>query len=306
MSHIFDALQRSGAERTGVAYSDVISVVTKVFEGHEEVPNSKSKATVAPIVTEISAFELPTTEEVVQVSNGQTITEFPLVDVHLSRSSKFVVGTEPESLAAEKFRFLGVRLRQLQNTLSIKKVLVTSSIPEEGKSLLSVNLAAVLARRKQRVLLVDGDLRRPVLAEQFGLRRLKGIADWLGGDLDRLDCVYYLQEFDFWLMPAGEPPANPLGLMSQQSLSRLMERASDLFDWIIVDSPPLLPLADTTVWTRVTDGILLVTRVGNTEKPQLLRGLELLKKNKVIGVVLNSCTNPHHENYYRRYSSNPK
>ena len=82
-----------------------------------------------------------------------------------------------------------------------------------------------------------------------------------------------------------------------------MEQASDLFDWIIVDSPPLLPLADTTVWTRVTDGILLVARVGNTEKPQLLRGLELLKKNKLIGIVMNSCTNPHHENYYRRYSS---
>src|SRR3954470_3721010 len=248
MSHIFDALQRSGTERSGVAYSDVVSVVTKVFEGHQEVPNSESNATVASIVTEMSALELPTPEEVVQVSKSQTITEFPLVDVHLSRSSKFVVATEPESLAAEKFRFLGVRLRQLQNTLPIKKVLVTSSIPEEGKSLVSANLAAVLARRKQRVLLVDGDLRRPVLAQQFGLSRLKGVADWLRGDLDGLDCIYHLQDFDFWLMPAGEPPADPLELMSQQSLCRLMEQASDLFDWIIVDSPPLLPLADTTVW----------------------------------------------------------
>jgi capsular exopolysaccharide synthesis family protein len=306
MSHIFDALQRSGTERSGIAYSDVVSVVTKVFEGHEEVPNPESKATVASIVTEMSTLELPTPEEAVQVSKSQTITEFPSVDVHLNRSSKFVAATDPESLAAEKFRFLGVRLRQLQNTLPIKKVLVTSSIPEEGKSLVSANLAAVLARRKQRVLLVDGDLRRPVLGQQFGLGRLKGVADWLRGDLDRLDCIYHLQDFDFWLMPAGEPPADPLELMSQQSLCRLMEQASDLFDWIIVDSPPLLPLADTTVWTRVTDGVLLVTRVGNTEKPQLLRGLEVLKKNKLIGVVMNSCTNPHHDNYYRRYSPSPK
>jgi capsular exopolysaccharide synthesis family protein len=306
MSHIFDALQRSGTERSGVVYSDVVSVVTKVFEGHPEVPNSERNATAASMVTEVPAVELPTPEEVVQVGEGQTLTEFPSADVHLNRSSKFVVATEPESLAAEKFRFLGVRLRQLQNTQPIKKVLITSSIPEEGKSLVSANLAAVLARRKQRVLLVEGDLRRPVLAEQFGLSRLKGIADWLRGDLDRLDCVYYLQDFDFWLMPAGEPPADPLALMSQQSLSRLMEQASNLFDWVIVDSPPLLPLADTTLWTRVTDGILLVTRVGNTEKPQLLQGVELLKKNKLIGVVMNSCTNPHHDNYYRRYSSSPK
>ena len=301
MSHIFDALQRSGTERSGIEYSDVMSVVAKIFETDNESA-TPAKETVASVVSEIPPLELNTTDHVLSIPKSQAVTEFPSVDVRLEQLSKLVVATEPESLAAEKFRFLGVRLRQLQSSTPVKKVLVTSTIPEEGKSLVSANLAAVLARRKQRVLLVDGDLRRPVLAHQFGLGRLKGVADWLRADLPRLDYVYHLEDFDFWLMPAGEPPANPLELMSQRPLNRLMKEASDLFDWVIVDSPPLLPLADTTVWTRVTDGILLITRVGNTEKPQLLKGLEVVKKNRLLGVVLNSCINPHHDNYYRRYS----
>ena len=306
MSHIFDALQRSGTERSGVAYPDVMSVVTEVFETQKHAPKAESRALVASAINEMSPLEIPTPEEVLDGPNCQTLAEFPSVNVRLNQSSRLVVASEPESLAAEKFRFLGVRLRQLQNTLPIKNVLVTSTIPEEGKSFVSANLAAVLARRKQRVLLVDGDLRRPVLAQRFGLNRLNGIAEWLRGDLHRIDCVYHLKDLGFWLMPAGEPLANPLELMSQGTVTSLMDKLKDLFDCIIVDSPPLLPLADTTVWARVVDGVLLITRVGNTEKPQLLQGLELLKKTKLLGVVLNSCTNPNHDIYYRRYSSGPK
>jgi capsular exopolysaccharide synthesis family protein len=185
----------------------------------------------------------------------------------------------------------------------LKKILVTSTIPEEGKSLVSANVAGVLARRKQRVLLIEGDMRRPVLAQQFGLGRLAGLAEWLQDGTQIASNIYHLGGLGFWLMPAGNPPANPIELMQSGRLSELMRQLAPMFDWIIVDSPPLLPLADATVWARVTDGTLLVVRDGITEKARLQRGLEILKKSDLLGVVLNGCTNPSHKTYYHPYSS---
>ena len=85
-------------------------------------------------------------------------------------------------------------------------------------------------------------------------------------------------------------------------LSQLMAQLANLFDWIVVDSPPLLPLADTTVWARLTDGTLLVAREGKSQKRQLQRGLEALKTSDLLGVVLNGCTHSDHESYYQRYA----
>jgi len=280
MSRVFDALQKSGLEQTGVEYPDMVSVATKVFESPTGPHDHEQEAV------------------------GGTREEFPVVEICVPSASRLVFLTEPESLAAEKFRFLGVRMRQLQQNRSIKRVLVTSSIAEEGKSLVSANLAGVLARRKkQKVLLIEGDLRRPTLAHQFGLHHLKGLCEWLQTDSQTVTNVYYLEEAGFWLMPAGHPPSNPLELMQSPRLSALMNQLATVFDWIIVDSPPLLPLADTTEWGRLTDGALLVVREGTTEKKPLQRGLEMLKKADLLGVVLNGSSNTNHRNYYQRYSA---
>ena len=244
------------------------------------------------------AAERPQSEKIAGALDG-----FPSLKVQVAGNSRLVFFTEPDSLAAEKFRFLGVRLRQLQQTRSLKKILVTSTIPEEGKSLVSANLAGVLTRKKQKVLLIEGDLRRPTLARQFGLGRLAGLGEWLQGEPRAVTNIYHLDGPNFWLMPAGDPPSNPLELMQSGRLSQLMEQLSTMFDWIVVDSPPLLPLADTTVWARLTDGALLVAREGKTEKAPLQRGLEILKKSDLLGVVLNGCSSSDYKNYYQRYSS---
>jgi capsular exopolysaccharide synthesis family protein len=306
MSRIFDALQRSGTEQSGIEYPDMVSVATAVFEAPQglqsvEVPESAADA-VGPVVLppqeqdEDAAAELQTRE------NAERVPAFPSLEVSVTPSSRLVFFTQPESLAAEKFRFLGVRLRQMRQSRPLKKVLVTSTIPEEGKSLVSANLAGVLARRKERVLLIEGDMRRPTLADQLGLGHLAGLAEWLQGGLERPSNIYRLQGPGFWIMPAGDPPANTLELMQSGRLTMLMGQLTSLFDWIIVDSPPLLPLADTTVWARLTDGTLLVAREGKTEKRPLERGLEMIKKSDLLGVVLNGCSNTDHDSYYQRYS----
>lgn len=318
MSRIFDALQKLGVEHSGVEYPDLISVVTQVLEVPADTAHVRKEpvsrvaatettdfASTALVTVESPTVDMPTVaaapaREAQQQPLSGILAKFPTLQVRPDPSSRIVAVTEPQSLAAEKFRFLGVRLRQLQKTRTLKKILVTSTIPEEGKSMVSANLATVL-HRKQRVLLVDGDLRRPVLAKQFGLGRLPGIAEWLQGDRRELTNIYQLDPMGIWLFPAGDPPTNPLELMSSAILSELMKKLSELFDWIIVDSPPLLPLADTTVWSRVTDGTLLVARVGKTEKAQLLRGLDVVKKSDLIGVVLNSSEHSDHD-YYQRYT----
>jgi capsular exopolysaccharide synthesis family protein len=283
MSRIFDALQRSGVEQTGIEYPDALSVATKDLEiqGLQELQELSPSA----------PFEI-------------SVEDFPSLEVCVGPASRLLFLTEPESLAAEKFRFLGVRMRQLQQNRPIKKVLVTSTMSEEGKSMVSANLAGVLARRKRhKVLLIEGDLRRPVLAQRFGLDNLEGVAEWLRGDADTVKNIYHLQSPDFWLMPAGHPPSNPLELLQSGRLATLMNQLSPMFDWIIVDSPPLLPLADTTVWQRVTDGALLVVREARAEKAALQRGLEILKKSDLLGVVVNASSDGDRHNYYRRYAA---
>ena len=304
MSRVFDALQRSGVEQSGVEYPDLISVVTEVFEVPKKPPVVSQTAEQLPELDfstiDIAADPLVANEASNKYSNVG-VQEFPTVAVSLTNSSRLVFFTEPDSLAAEKMRFLGVRLRQMQQSRALKRVLVTSTIPEEGKSFVSANLAGILARRKQRVLLIEGDLRRPTLSEQLGLGRLVGLGEWLQGNHSEVSNIYRVEGPGFWMLPAGTPPSNPLELMQSGSLSWLMSQLANMFDWVIVDSPPLLPLADTTVWARMTDGILLVTRQGVTQKRMLERGLETIKKSEILGVVMNGCTDSSVTNYYQAY-----
>jgi capsular exopolysaccharide synthesis family protein len=311
MSRLFDALQRSGTEQSGVEYPDMLSVATAVFEAprSQEVPKVAVEAP-AEEIPMLPAEMLPALESIAQAPQpakvGSSPATFPSLEVSVTPTSRLVSFSQPESLAAEKFRFLGVRLRQIRQSRPLKKVLVTSTIPEEGKSLVVANLAGVLARRKEKVLLIEGDLRRPVLAEQLGLGRLAGLAEWMQSGSETASNIYHLNGPDFCLMPAGEPPAHPLELMQSGRLSALITQLTTLFDWIIVDSPPLLPLADSTVWARLTDGTLLITRQGKTQKGPLQRGLEMIKKSDLLGVVLNGCTDEDQHNYYRRYAPSPK
>jgi capsular exopolysaccharide synthesis family protein len=236
-------------------------------------------------------------------SREDLVGQFQSLPIHLSPDSRLICLTHKESLGAEKFRFLSVRLRQIQQGRTLKKLLITSTIPEEGKSMVSGNLAAVLARKKQqRILLLEGDLRRPVLTARFGLGKLPGLTEWLQNDPGPITSLYRLDESGLWLLPAGKPAENPLELMQSGRLSGLMEQLTEWFDWVIIDSPPVLPLADTSLWMRLVDGILLVAREGVTQKRQLQRGLEILEPSKLLGMVLNSSSNSDHENYYQRYN----
>src|SRR3979411_1740325 len=197
MSRIFDALQRSGLEQTGIEYPDMVSVATEVFEASQ--PQGSVHAVNPHLGPELlsrleSAVSLASATEVSAAPQGVSDApkEFPALEVSVTPASHLVFLTEPDSIAAEKFRFLGVRLRQLRQNRPLKKILITSTIPEEGKSLVAANLAGVLARRKEKVLLIEGDMRRPTLAQQFGVGRLAGLAEWLQSGMQTPSNIYRL------------------------------------------------------------------------------------------------------------------
>lgn len=286
MSHIFDALQRSEAEDTGIETpltESSFSVATKLLEVAERKRRSSGAAVVDQ--PELSDF----------------MDQVPSLPVSILPQSRLVSVGEEQSLGAEKFRFLAVRLRQMRQSRPLKRVLITSTIPQEGKSTVAANLACTLARRKpHRTLLLEGDLRRPTVAQKFGLGPLPGLSEWLRGETTTRN-IYRLEALGLWVLPAGSAPENPLELMQSGKLSPLMEELTACFDWIVIDSPPVLPLADTSIWARMADGILLVTRKNITEKMQLQRGLDALERSKLLGALVNGSTDAAHSDYYQRY-----
>jgi capsular exopolysaccharide synthesis family protein len=323
MSNIFDALQRAESESSG-SEGPRFSLATELLQAAEQKMREADTAepqTRVESSTPTSAAELlraadrkmrsivnqPARIESVEptpaTSSFDELGRCPVLQVFIPADTRLVVVGKEESLAAEKFRFLGVRLRQLRQSRPLKKILITSSIPQEGKSTVAANLACTLARRKQqKTLLLEGDLRRPTLAERFGLGRIPGLCEWLSGQTEGIN-LYRLESLGLWVLPAGAAPQNPLELMQSGKLAPLMTQLETWFDWIVIDSPPVLPLADASMWSRLADGILLVTRKGTTEKRQLQRGLEAIEKSKLLGALVNSSSNAAHTDYYQRYSS---
>lgn len=283
-------------------YPDMLSIATEVFEAPtgpmipEPAPSIVSGAWGEPAVSEPVA---PASVAEPAIKADELTGVFHCVQASFTPESRLVFFTEPDSLAAEKFRFLGVRLRQLQQSRPLKKVLITSTIPQEGKSTVAANLACTLARRRQqKTLLVDGDLRRPSLGKLFGLGKMPGVCEWLQGENGPRSSIYQLEGTRLWILPAGNTPNNPLELMQSRTLPNLLEQLAGWFDWIIIDSPPVLPLADTSIWIRLTDGVLLVARQGVTQRDLLKRGVEALDPSKLLGTVLNSTTKTHESDYY--------
>jgi capsular exopolysaccharide synthesis family protein len=326
MSHIFDALQKSVAEQ---AESEAPSslLATELLETAErKAAAARARIAVAdepgmPMeiaeIAERLKFPLgsPASAAAVMQAAGspEPAREAPIIDqfsqfqtlrVLVPPQSRLVCVTERDSLAAEKFRYLGVRLRQMQQTRLLKKLLITSTIPQEGKSMVAANLACALAQKtQQKTVLIEGDLRRPSVAKLFGLGKIPGISEWLAGEGSARSSIYHLDEPGLWVLPAGNVPRNPLELMQSGRLSALMEQLSSWFDWVVIDSPPVLPLADTSIWMRNADGILLVARQAVTERDHLKRGIEAIDNKKLLGVVLNSSTDTKNNYYYSHYAA---
>ncbi len=292
MSYIFEALQRAEAERSGGSLPKTADSVADLLQKVEQEIDRKQSLSALP------AWAKPGS------SGAETFAPAKVLALALAADSRLVCLTDQGGLAAEKFRVLGLKLRHLREQRALKRIVITSSIPEEGKSLIAANLALNQSRSKiLNTVLIDGDLRRPELARRFGFRRdLAGLSEVLRGERRLSDVVYKLEGSGLWFLPAGVTPENPIELMQSGRLQQLLEQLDTFFDWIIIDTPPVLPLADTRLWMKLVDGVLLVTREGMCEKKQLERVAEIIDRSTILGVVVNSCSSNEQKYYYSRYS----
>ena len=190
---------------------------------------------------------------------------------------------------AEQFRTLRSRLGQIRETFPLKTILVTSAISGEGKTFVSSNLAQVIARqRERRVHLIDGDLRRSRLHMPLGAPVSPGLSEYLRGDASEVAVIQHGQEENLCFIPGGGFVPEPSELLANGRFKTLLERLAPVFDWIIVDSPPCVPVSDSLVLADHCDGVLLVVRAASTPLALAQKARQELQGRNVIGVVLNS------------------
>ncbi len=199
-----------------------------------------------------------------------------------------VAGLAPKSLASEQYRALRTRLAQVEGSSALRTVLVTSPQKGEGKSVTSANLALTMAQELQRrVIIVEADLRKPSMRQLFGLPPGPGLADYLCGSCELNQAMKYLPDYNLTVIPAGEAPMNPAELLGSTAMRRLLDHLRTRFDRVILDTPPVLPLADVAVLAPIVDGALLVVRAGVTPKPAIENALRSFDSSRLLGIVLN-------------------
>jgi protein-tyrosine kinase len=199
-----------------------------------------------------------------------------------------VAGLAPKSLAAEQYRSLRTRLAQMEGSSGLRTVLITSPQKGEGKSVTASNLALTMAQELQRrVVLVEADLRKPSLQHLFGLPPRPGLAEYLTGAAELQDVMQFVPEHNLTLLTAGTAPLNPAELLGSTAMRRLLDHLRTRFDRVILDTPPVLPLADVAILAPLVDGSLIVVRAGVTPKPAIENALRAFDSSRLLGVVLN-------------------
>ncbi len=218
------------------------------------------------------------------------LNDAPVEHVQIQPELRLVYHTDPRDPAADRYRFLRMRLRQFASKAKLKTLLVTSPLPAEGKSTVALNLATALAdRRDQAVLLVDADLHHSLLMAQLGLNAPRGLAECLEGSEDPLSAIRRLKPLDWFLLPAGQTSANPTELLHTPALSAVMQALSRYFDWIVIDSPPVVPTTDPLSLMQTADGVLLVVKAGQTPQTAIEEALQRLGRERLVGIILNGA-----------------
>jgi capsular exopolysaccharide synthesis family protein len=190
---------------------------------------------------------------------------------------------------SEQFRTLRSRLYQLRSNRQLRILLVTSAVAGEGKTFVSSNLAAAFVRQPDcRVLIIDADLRCSRLHVPLGAPTEPGLTDYLRNESDETAVMQFGQEGNLCFIPGGTKVTNPSELLSNGRLKTLLDRVSPIFEWIIIDSPPCLPVADARVLADFSDGLLLIVKACSTPFEIVQRACHELKDGNIVGVVLNS------------------
>jgi protein-tyrosine kinase len=278
MSRIHEALRKSVQENSDVAKPRPSKVegLSGLFEG------------APPLGT---AVEEPVEFKDLDLDGfGQLIRDAREIPFDPPADALLVHPAKPHEAPSEEFRTLRTRLNHLQTVQSLRTVVITSASPAEGKSFTAANLAITQAQLAgKRVLLADFDFRRPNIHKPFQIDCSPGITDYLVGQATLGDIIQKVAGLNLYLMTAGDSVPNPLELLNLRECKNLIDQMRDHFDWVILDSPPLLFAADANLLASMCDGIILVVRIGATTFDAVSRAIPSLSENNVLGVVVNGA-----------------
>ena len=209
--------------------------------------------------------------------------------------------TNPSSPIAEQYRTIRTNIQFASAAgQQIKTIVVTSSGPEEGKSTTAANIAVVFAKSGQRVLLVDADLRKPVIYKTFKLNNASGLSTVLNSSGSVADEIQRTPVDNLSILPSGPKPPNPSELLSSPRMDQILAEARQLFDVVIFDMPPVVAVTDAQIMSSKTDGTLLVVRENMSRKESLIKAKELLDmvQARVLGVVYKGAEHSKDAGYY--------
>lgn len=216
--------------------------------------------------------------------------------------------TAPESLAAEQYLGLRLKIERLRQTRDVRVIAITSPGAGDGKTVTSINIAAALSRgSSDRVLLVDADLRSPSIERSLGLDAggEAGLADAIADPSLALSAIVQRpSHLDFAIVSAGRSLVPPHQVLRSPRLEALLGEARQQFDYVLLDTPPLAPVFDAALLSQSVDGLVIVVAAHKTPRKLLEEALNLLDPAKVLGIVFNKDTQPafgQYDKYYRRY-----
>jgi protein-tyrosine kinase len=294
MSRVHDALRR--AEKTGEMAPPAVQAAT---ETRSPVGTLSATGTMNPVATPSLAATLDTGANLAGLL--ELVEEVPF---RTATDSLLIDATRPHEAPMEEFRTLRTRLNHMQSLQPIHTVVVTSASPAEGKSLTAANLALAEAHLTgNTTLLADFDFRRPIVHTLFGVDRSPGITDYLLGKCELHQAMRKIAGTNLYIMPAGEAVINPLELLNLPAVKVMMDRLPELFNWIILDSPPLLFAADASLLGTLCHGTLLVVRIGHTTIDSVTRAMQSLCNNNVLGILVNGARRGELYSKYTYYHS---
>lgn len=308
MSRIHEALKKAEKERVGsleendsVPSADAIAPIREVM--------ARSDFRSADLQTATTA-ELPGPTKPVAVSTADYLrfTDLKMRCAHpawhFDPNVNVFANPALSEHGAEQFRTLRSRLYQARTNQALRTLLITSSVPGEGKTFVTVNLAQAIVRQPdRRALIIDADLRCPRVHAMLGAPSAPGLTDYLRGEADEIAVIQHGPEENICMIPGGSEATNPSELLSNGRLESLLQRFTPVFDWIIIDSPPCLPVADASILAGLCDGVLLVVKAGSTPSAIAQRSSQELQGRNIVGAVLNAVGEGHlyDSEYYHAY-----
>lgn len=269
-----------------------------MFDGSPVAPRTTLNVAVAAILGLLIGLGLAVLRDVLDTSvkrleDVEDVTAAPVMSfvVHdpAVRSTPLLTDAGSHSARAEAFRLLRTNLQFLDVDDAPRSFVITSPVAGEGKTATATNLAVVLAQAGRRVLLVDGDLRRPSVAKLLGLETAVGMTTVLVGRSDLASSIQVHHESGVHVLASGPVPPNPTEILQARATRELFDLLHGMYDVVIVDAPPLLPVADAAIMTRDADGAIVVVRHGKTTQEQLRQALARVQQvgGRTFGIVVN-------------------